>query len=177
MWATITPMRTRFIWRGGGDWLAPETEGVGKVQSSYHNTMLINGQGQYDYLFYRYYRDPAVFEGKDAFIEQTANTPHFDYVAGDASRSYPVADLKDFTRHVVFVRPGYFLMLDNLEATTPQSYDWVSHLGSSACSTVTDRGTAATTGCLVSMWCGLYRLTRPLATMVARMSVFARPAT
>jgi len=115
-----------------GQWLAPESEGVGKRATAFHNTLLIDGQGQYmppdDY----YGERPEDFVGSDGYLEATASTPSFDYVAADATRRYKdIPGLEDVTRHVVFVRPDYFVMLDNLAAGAPHQYDWVCHFGES----------------------------------------------
>jgi hypothetical protein len=112
-----------------GQWLAPESEGHLRSATALHNTLLIDGQGQYRPLDWS---DPEDFIGSDGFLEATANTPNFDYVAADATRRYKdITGLEDITRHVVFIRPDYFLMLDNLAADAPHQYDWVCHFGES----------------------------------------------
>ena len=120
-----------FYIRRVGRWLAPETVDYNGHDAALHNTFLIDKQGQYRPPGDSW-RDPEAFKGSDGFLEATANTPHFDYVAADATRRYKnIADLKDFTRYVVFVRPDYFIMLDNLAAETPHEYEWISHFGES----------------------------------------------
>ncbi|MCL4488723.1 MAG: DUF4962 domain-containing protein [Chloroflexi bacterium] len=109
-------------------WLAPEVEGVGVRDSAEHNTLLIDGEGQYRPPENRHDQYPEDFIGSDGFLEATASSPDFDYVAADATRRYKnIAGLEDITRHVLFVRPGYFLMLDNLAAASPHLYQWVCH--------------------------------------------------
>ena len=115
-----------YLWANGG-WLAPETVETGERETSFHNTLLIDGQGQF--------RPPREDQKEnedmveiDGYLETTVNTPAFNYVAADATRRYKhVEDLLDFTRHVLFVRPGYFLMVDNVAATAAHRYEWVSH--------------------------------------------------
>ncbi len=120
----------------GGTWLATENEGEWRLNASnYHNTILIDGQGQRSPHAFQYYRTPSAMVGSDGFIEAVANSPSFDYVAGNATRTYAVSGLQNFTRHVVFVRPGYFVMLDNLESTTSRSYTWISHFHQTASAT------------------------------------------
>lgn len=114
-----------------GHWLAPEREGVNQSSTSLHNTLLIDGQGQYRPADDNY-DTPTNFSGSDGFLEFTANTLNFDYVAADATRRYKnIAGIEDITRHVLFVRPNYFIMLDNLAANAPHQYEWVSHFGQS----------------------------------------------
>jgi hypothetical protein len=119
-----------FYLYGGGQWLAPEREGFRLPDTSYHNAVLIDGQGQYRPTV-DYYQQPDVFAGTDTFLTATASTPHFDYVAADATNPYRhnIAGIQDVTRAVVFVRPHYFVMLDHLAAETPHQYEWVSHFG------------------------------------------------
>lgn len=77
-------------------------------------------------------KDPEIFRDSDGSLEDTANTPSFDYVAADATQRYKdIPGLEDITRYVVFVRPGYFVMLDNLAADATHQYEWVSHFGES----------------------------------------------
>ncbi|MFQ5854692.1 MAG: DUF4962 domain-containing protein [Anaerolineae bacterium] len=112
-----------------GRWLAPESEGYHhRRATALHNTLLIDGQGQYRPSDHLYVED---FIGSDGFLEATADTPDFDYVAADATRRYKnIAGMEDITRHVVFIRPDYFVMLDNVAADAAHQYEWVSHFGS-----------------------------------------------
>jgi hypothetical protein len=114
-----------------GHWLAPETVGEEGSETGLHNTLLIDGQGQF--------RPPnddqkssQAMASMDGYLETVANTPTFNYVAADATRRYKqFQDLLDFTRHVLFVRPGYFLMVDNVAATEAHQYEWIAHFGES----------------------------------------------
>jgi hypothetical protein len=113
----------------GGHWLAPESVGVGKHDTAYHNTVLIDGQNQYHLPS----GDTTLIDeltGSDGQLLATAHTPDFDYAAADATRPYKtIGDVQANTRHVVFVRPGYLLMLDHLAAASSHTYEWVSHFG------------------------------------------------
>ncbi len=111
-----------------GYWLAPESQRYAGYDTTLHNTLLIDGQGQYRSL--EDINDPETFIGSDGFLEATAHAPDFDYVAADATRRYKnIPGLEDITRHVVFIRPDYFVMLDNLTADAVHQYEWVSHFG------------------------------------------------
>lgn len=76
-----------------------------------HNTILVDGKGQ----------DPHVgrigrFFGSDLYI----------YVKGNAEESYE--DLKEFSRHLVFIKPDFFIIYDKLQLTEGQhAYSWVLH--------------------------------------------------
>lgn len=109
-----------------GHWLAPEKVGVGDGETEYHNTLLIDGQGQYRPR--GSWRDPEDFIGSDGYLEQVANTSNFNYLAADATQRYKeIPGLRDITRYVLFVRSSYFIMLDNLAANGAHQYEWISH--------------------------------------------------
>lgn len=117
-----------YLYRAGR-WLAGENVGVDYVATALHNTLLIDGQGQYAPPYEHFDTRPRDFIGRDGYLEEVGSTANFDYIAADATRRYAVPGLADVTRHVLFVRPDYFLMLDNLGADTPHRYDWVAHFG------------------------------------------------
>lgn len=93
------------------------------------NTILVNGQGQ-----------ETVPEGGQhaAFMEQYkgrnangrilyfAATPEHDAVVGDASTAYGDS-LTRFRRFVAFIKPDTVLVLDDLAAPTPSTFDWLAH--------------------------------------------------
>lgn len=80
------------------------------------NSLLIDGRGQ------------AIFS-----IDATAqvlglfHSPHYDYTAGDATTAYPDPNLQRFTRHVVYLRPDMFLIVDDVRAGRPVEIDWLLH--------------------------------------------------
>jgi hypothetical protein len=121
-----------FYLHQAGNWLAPESEGDGRRATSFHNTLLVDGQGQYTPPDDHYGKYPEDLTGSDGLLEASAHTPNFEYLAADAARRYKdTADLEDMTRHVVFVRPDYLVMVDNLAADAAHQYDWVCHFGES----------------------------------------------
>jgi hypothetical protein len=50
----------------------------------------------------------------------------YDYVEGEAAPAYG-GRLKRFRRHIVHVRPGVFVMLDDLVAEKPATFQWLLH--------------------------------------------------
>jgi hypothetical protein len=68
------------------------------------------------------YRSEAT-TGKILFFEAGA---YFDGVVGDATRAYGKRLLR-FHRYVAFVKPDLFLVLDDLAADTPRTFDWLAH--------------------------------------------------
>lgn len=118
-----------YLYRAG-QWLVPESEGVGKRGTPLHNTLLIDSQNQYMPPASHYGVETEDSRGSDGFLEVTASTAGFDYVAADSTRRYRhISGLSDVTRHVLFVRPNYFLMLDTIASTVPHQYEWISHSG------------------------------------------------
>ncbi len=110
----------------GDDLLAVEVVGFNGNfrETQLHNTLLIDGQGQ-SIPDNSQYGTVEVYQGTDPFMEASISTPNFNYAAVDVTRPYTsIEDLEDFTRHVVFVRPSYFVMVDNLEAASAHRYTW-----------------------------------------------------
>lgn len=88
-----------------------------------HNTLCISGENQslaflergmlHDEVHeYRSFRNQAQVVGKNF-------NPHVSYIASDAHRCYEPY-LKDFTRHIWFVRPDYFVILDRIDTRNVQ---------------------------------------------------------
>ena len=77
--------------------------------------MLVDGQGQVA-------REWGL-GGRLAAFESTAG---YDYARGEAARTYG-GRLDRFDRHVVHVRPGVFVICDDLEAPQPSRFEWLLH--------------------------------------------------
>ncbi len=83
--------------------------------SKANNTILVNGDGQA-------MRDFTASGSIKKFI----NTEKMAYVCGDAAPAYKGA-LTKFDRHVLYIRPGFFVILDDLEAPQPSTFQWMLH--------------------------------------------------
>lgn len=79
------------------------------------NSILVDGQGQVDSDFNASGRIGAFVHGAG-----------YDYVEGDAAAAYG-GRLTKFLRQVVHVRPGVFVMLDDLAAPKPATFQWLLH--------------------------------------------------
>ena len=80
-----------------------------------NNSILVNGDGQVV--------RKAWASGKiDRFRHQRAIT----YLRGDATPAY-AGKLTRFRRHVLFLRPGAVLIVDELEAPGPARFQWLLH--------------------------------------------------
>jgi hypothetical protein len=109
--------------------------------TEYHNTLLVDGRGQYRPDNAGPSTDPAQFVGTDASIEVLGGSNSFDYLVADLTNRYrgkgssPPAPgpriLDEAKRYVLFSQPDYFVMVDSLRASSPHLYEWVSHFGNS----------------------------------------------
>ena len=50
----------------------------------------------------------------------------YDYILGDATQTYGGL-LKKFLRHIIHIRPGIFVIFDDLEAPKPVTFEWWLH--------------------------------------------------
>jgi hypothetical protein len=72
--------------------------------------------------------------------------PYYDYTVGDASNCYDSGKLTKFLRHVVYVKPEYFLILDELQSEgSPRQFEWLLHTDMESGWT-TDNGKKITVG-------------------------------
>ncbi len=80
-----------------------------------NNCILVDGRGQV-------IRDGRA-SGRLAAFE---DAPGWTYLCGDAAPAY-MGLLTRCERHILFLRPGLFLLLDDLEAPEPVSWQWMLH--------------------------------------------------
>lgn len=81
--------------------------------TSGHNSLLVDGEGQV---------------AKEGRIEAHFLSPVIDYVCGDASASYTT--LNHFKRHVLSMKPGYFVILDEVSTGGKARHvEWLLHTG------------------------------------------------
>ena len=76
-----------------------------------HNAILMDGDGQVSEL------------GRGGRITRSVAGPHCDYVESDATEAY-ASKAERVVRQVVFVRPDYFLVIDDLEASWEARWEW-----------------------------------------------------
>lgn len=80
-----------------------------------HSTIQVDGQGQ-----------SALGGGT---MKQGLLAPTYDYIKGSAANAYMNPKLTRFDRHVVYLKPDTFVMLDDLQADAPRVYDWILYNG------------------------------------------------
>jgi hypothetical protein len=80
-----------------------------------NNCILVDGEGQ------------VIREARaNGNIIKFEEKPGFTYLAGDATPAY-MGKLNQFVRHILFLRPAVFLLLDELEAPQPARFQWMFH--------------------------------------------------
>lgn len=80
-----------------------------------NNCVLVNGEGQV-------IRSAEANGRISAFEDRNG----LSYVSGDAAAAY-MGKMRCFDRHILFLRPGLFLLLDDLEAPGPSLFQWLLH--------------------------------------------------
>lgn len=114
-----------------GKWLAIDPGYEKPKRTSSHSTILINGVGQLgetgitgtDYDWFDV--EAAVAEKAKSKIIKTESNPIYDYIVGDAGSIYPASSgLKQFLRHLIFIRPDIIIVVDELEAARPVQFEW-----------------------------------------------------
>lgn len=80
-----------------------------------HNAVLVNGQGQ----------KPRARDARGRIVHASLQDG-FDYVAGDATEAYE-GRLKRALRHVLFVKPDVVVLVDEVEASEPSTFQWMLH--------------------------------------------------
>ena len=124
----------KFILYAKGERLAEHNYGPNYIHFEHFkytpgsNTILVNGLGQevtesYGHArFEKEYKSDAA-PGRIAHFETHRE---YDYAVADATRAYGTR-LSRFVRHVVFLKPDIFLLLDEIEAPEPVGIDWLFH--------------------------------------------------
>jgi len=107
-----------FIFFFRGSWLAfdpgpryPNPEAISITEA--HNSILVDEHGQE-----RWYSNGSIRDFLDASF--------YGYVLGDASEAYHGL-LKKFFRHIIFVKPLYFIVFDEIESDDPRMFTWLLH--------------------------------------------------
>ena len=106
----------------------------GQSTTLFHNTVIVDGKNQYACR-----SQGCVYNETGGRILSVVTMPDFNYLAGDATDMYrdmvggsyaPGARyIDEFTRRVVFVKPGYFVVVDNLRSGSTHQYEYVAQVG------------------------------------------------
>ncbi|MBN2583437.1 MAG: DUF4962 domain-containing protein [Planctomycetes bacterium] len=106
--------------------------GIGSTTAA-HNTLLVDGRGQ----MHPGAAGGRVAEKTDGRLELVCGAGRSSYLVADATNRYrevgregPPGELwlREFRRHVLFDKPRYLLMIDDIRSAAPHDYEWVCHL-------------------------------------------------
>lgn len=97
------------------DWYGSDHDLHWTRQTKAHNDILINGEGQ------------PIFDirAKGQIIDYF-ESPTGCYTAGDATQAYR-GRLSRFVRHILYLRPDAFLIVDELATEEPSTFTWCCH--------------------------------------------------
>ncbi|MFD0959689.1 Ig-like domain-containing protein [Paenibacillus chungangensis] len=123
----VHPDANHFVFHGNGEWLLRD-DGYAYKHTSNHNTLLIDGQGQFG-------------EGKIGFtarelqqrkakptILKAEYGPIVDHIIGEASEAYPTSKgLTKYKRHLLYVKPDILIVVDDIETTEPRELELRFH--------------------------------------------------
>ncbi len=92
-------------------------------QTRSHNTVLINGQGQYAGM------DKVRQLQASGCVETVEERADCVYIRENAANAYreQVPDIQNCTREIYFVRESCFVLVDTVETGEPSSVDWLLH--------------------------------------------------
>lgn len=121
-----------YIYKGSTDLTSEFADNQdGYEHSRFHNTLLVDAEQQYWNSWGKMKQD---VDGK---IEVNARTENFNYLIADATNRYKLNNgnleepgdrmLDEFRRFVLFIKPGYFVMVDNIRDDSKHQYEWLCH--------------------------------------------------
>jgi len=108
-----------------GKWLATEPGYSKPKWTRDHCTILANNLGQLGEGSNWFDREEVVAAKAKSNIIKTENTSQFDYVIGDAGNIYRDLNLIKFYRHLIYIKPDFIIIADELEANPYANYfEW-----------------------------------------------------
>lgn len=96
--------------------------------TAYQNTLTVNGVGQEGEGFAWFRGDTLCKSKRAARIIAAKSTGEMDYVIGDVTEAYSVkAGLTKFVRSFYFLKPSTWVVVDEVEAAQPSTFDLYFH--------------------------------------------------
>jgi hypothetical protein len=101
---------------GVGNYSSPDYFGW-YLTAAAHNVLMIDGLGQ----------DETT--SKVSYIDQneTWNTTNYNYLVSNLLGSYEDRDINSYFRKIIYVRPGYFVIIDEIKSSSSRKYEWQLH--------------------------------------------------
>ncbi|MGC9326900.1 MAG: DUF4962 domain-containing protein [Candidatus Hinthialibacter sp.] len=112
LWAYGKPLLN---WSGHRDWHGSPHHKEWMWETFSDNSITVNGIGQKKH-------SP---QAKGKIIDEYLD-PRFDYIAGDATEAYE-GRLNRFVRHICFIKPRLIVIMDELQAPEPSTFEYHLH--------------------------------------------------
>ncbi|MHB0936786.1 MAG: heparinase II/III domain-containing protein [Armatimonadota bacterium] len=115
------------VLHAGGDWLLID-DGYTKKFTAYQNTVLVNGVGQLGEGA-TWFEDLPFRQGHpEGRILRAEAGETLDYIIADAAPPYKLeARLTKFLRHLLYLKPDVWVLVDELEAEEPSTFEQRFH--------------------------------------------------
>ncbi len=97
------------------DWYGSDHDRNWTRHTKAHNSILVGGEGQ-----------PIFDVTAKGAVTDYFESPVGCYTVGDASAAY-AGKLTKFVRHILYLRPDAFAIIDELEAPEPTTFTWCAH--------------------------------------------------
>jgi hypothetical protein len=123
----VHPDANHFVVFGAGEWLIRD-EGYAWKQTDHHNTLLVDGKGQYGEGV-QWFKESEVLRGKlHPRVLKAASMPDVDEIAGDAAPIYRrETGIRRFVRRLLFLKPDALIVVDDIEADGPRDLELRFH--------------------------------------------------
>lgn len=111
-----------------GKWLAIDPGYERPKWTKNHNTILVNGKGQLGEGLTWFDRKTVLNARASSAILKAESHTDFDYIIGDAGSIYPEsAGLIRFYRHLIYIKPDFIIIVDELKANDAALFEWLLH--------------------------------------------------
>lgn len=102
-----------------GEWILIHPGYVYK-DTAFHNTLLINGTGQYGDKSEWFEDLPYRQRRQYPFMERAEHHASWDYGVADMTQAYPEElGLRQLRRHLIYIRPNAWIIVDSLKSAKP----------------------------------------------------------
>lgn len=123
----MAPNAGSFLLFAHGDWLISDGWYSQKF-TEYHNTVLVNGIGQTGGGGTWFECRDLRREKRGPSILRADHSAAYDYVIGQVAPAYePAAQLTRFLRHILYLRPDCWILVDELATAGPATFDLYFH--------------------------------------------------
>ncbi|UJF15723.1 DUF4962 domain-containing protein [Jeotgalibaca sp. MA1X17-3] len=125
------PDNNSFIMHANGEFLAIDEGYNRKSKLATHNGVLVDDVGYHDEgqknVYSEYSQDMV---GKlEAFVDEK----EFVYVVGETAKTYQKdLEMQKAKRHIIYLKDGVFIMIDELASSKEHTYSWLLHTDTKA---------------------------------------------